>query len=145
MSRVLRSADDQLFLIGGTNDVLRLYDADGFASLVPVEAWRARLAEREAFFARLGIPWCLLLAPEKLSISGDAVLRGGAVTPAARFIERIGHPCACLSARLSSPAARGWLCRLSPHRQPLDRAGRLLRPAMAGPHIGARSRLPRLP
>ena len=59
---------------------------------VPVDAWRARLAEREAFFARFGIPWCLLLAPEKLSISGDAVLPGGVVAPGARFIERIGHP-----------------------------------------------------
>jgi hypothetical protein len=91
MSRVLRSADDQLFLIGDTNDVLRLYDADGFAALMPVDNWRARPAEREAFFARLGIPWCLLLAPEKLSISGDAVLPAGLATPGARFIDRIEH------------------------------------------------------
>jgi hypothetical protein len=94
--RVHRSADDHLFLVGGSNDVLRLYDAAGFAASVPVEAWRDRLAAREAFFARLGIPWCQLLAPEKLSIYGDAVLRelvgADATPPGERLVELIRHP-----------------------------------------------------
>ena len=83
MSRVLRSADDQLFLIGGTNDVLRLYDADGFASLVPVDKWRARLAEREA----------LLLREQALdgvldSLSASALLIRGVELALASFVRR---------------------------------------------------------
>jgi hypothetical protein len=84
---VLRDGDT-LFLAGGSNDVLRLYGAEGFADLVPLEAWRARLTARAALFARLGIPWCQLLVPEKLGVLGDAVLTehvSDPVPPATRF------------------------------------------------------------
>jgi len=94
--RVHRTADDQLFLVGGSNDVLRLYSDAGFAAAVPVEAWRERLAARAAFFRGLGIPWCQVLAPEKLSIYGDAVLRDlvgpEAVSPGERLVELLRHP-----------------------------------------------------
>jgi hypothetical protein len=100
--RVIRSADDVLFLAGGSNDVLRLYDADGFAALVCLAAWRARLAAREALFARLGIPWCQLLAPEKLSVLGDSVLAEhvrNPVAPGERLAAALG------TRRLVTPAA----------------------------------------
>ncbi|MCW3476087.1 hypothetical protein [Limobrevibacterium gyesilva] len=95
-ARVHRSDDDHLFLVGGSNEVLRLYDSDGFDASVDVPAWRRRLAARDAFFRRLGIPWCQLLAPEKLSVYGDAVLRRllgpGAVAPGQRLLDRVAHP-----------------------------------------------------
>jgi len=100
--RVIRSHDNVLFLAGGSNDVLRLYDADGFAALVSVAAWRARLVAREALFARLGIPWCQVLAPEKLSVMGDSVLAdhvAHSVSPGARLAAALG------TRRLVTPAA----------------------------------------
>jgi hypothetical protein len=92
--RVIRSRDT-LFLAGGTNDVLSLYDAAAFSALVPVEAWRARLAARDALFARLGVPWCQLLAPEKLSVLGDAILADrlvASVAPGSRLANLLGCP-----------------------------------------------------
>jgi hypothetical protein len=110
--RVTR-AGDTLFLAGGSNEVLRLYGAAGFAALVPVDAWRARLLARTAMFARLGIPWCQMLSPEKLSVLGDIALasRGGeAIPPAERLIAALGtgpviDPCAFLR----SQSARGYV------------------------------------
>ena len=94
--RVIRSRDGFLFLAGGSNDVLRLYGEAGFAAAVPVAAWRVRLAARAAFFARLGLPWCQILAPEKLSVLGDDVL--AAHVPEAR------PPAERLMGELSCPA-----------------------------------------
>ena len=101
MDRVTR-AGDRLFLTGGSNEVLRLYSD---ASLLPISAWRARLAAREAFFAALGIRWCMLLAPEKLSVHGDAMLPAGSVRPAQRLLDTVTHQ------RLVNPtrALRGLL------------------------------------
>lgn len=90
MPRVIRHADT-LFLAGGSNDVLRLYDDVGFAELVPIDAWRHRLAEREAFFKSHGIAWRMLLAPEKLSILGDKVLPPDSRTPSRRLHEAVPH------------------------------------------------------
>lgn len=94
--RVIRGADDILYLIGGSNSVLPLYTASGFAAQVDVAAWRARLAARNAYFAAAGIRWCQILAPEKLSIDGDAVLRDlagpDAIAPGARLVAEIAHP-----------------------------------------------------
>jgi hypothetical protein len=90
--RVIRSRD-MLFLAGGSNDVLRLYSAEGFAAAVPVAAWADRMAARKALFARLGAPWCMLLAPEKLSVLGDEALCrrvGAPMPPAARLQQAIG-------------------------------------------------------
>ena len=98
MPRVIRH-EDTLFLAGGSNDVLRLYDDAGFTELVPLEDWRHRLAEREAFFKSHGIAWCLLLAPEKLSVLGDALLPPGSRTPLRRLREAVPHP------RLVDPTA----------------------------------------
>ena len=98
MPRVIRH-EDTLFLASGSNDVLRLYGDAGFAELVPLEDWRHRLAEREAFFKSRGIAWCMLLAPEKLSVLGDAVLPPGSRTPLRRLREAIPHP------RLVDPTA----------------------------------------
>lgn len=93
--RVHRAADGHLYLIGGSNDVLRLYTDDGFAQAVDLAAWRVRLEARAAFFHRLGIPWAQVLAPEKLSITGDAVLADlvgpGANPPGARLLATVGH------------------------------------------------------
>ncbi len=89
--RVHRSGDDVLYLTGGTNNVISLYTAEGFSSAVSVSGWRDRLAARDALFARLGIPWRLLLSPEKLSITGLAdacALTGTAAVPPA---ERLGQ------------------------------------------------------
>ena len=102
MQRVTRS-DDRLYLTGGTNAVLELY---GDAGLVPIEAWRARLAARESFFAGLGVKWCMLLAPEKLSVHGDALLPIGSAPPARRLLAAVPHP------RLVDPTAA--LRQLSP-------------------------------
>ena len=107
--RVLRSRDDVLFLAGGSNDVLRLYDADGFAALVPVDAWRARLGARAATFSRLGVPWCQILAPEKLSIVGDSVVAdqvSAAIPPATRLRDAlsIGHVAPDAARHLVDPA-----------------------------------------
>ena len=93
--RVLRSDDDVLYLVGGSNDVLRLYGEAGFSELVPVASWRARLAARAAFFAGLGIPWRQFLVPEKLSVIGEAVLARqipGAVPPGERLMRELDHP-----------------------------------------------------
>jgi hypothetical protein len=95
MQRVTR-ADDRLFLTGGSNDVLRLY-AD--AALLPIEAWRDRLSARDAFFGGLGVAWCMLLAPEKLSVHGDALLPAGSIAPAQCLLDAVPHP------RLVNPTA----------------------------------------
>jgi hypothetical protein len=92
--RVIRS-DDMLFLAGGSNDVMRLYDAAGFASAVSVSDWANRIAAREALFARLGIPWCQLLVPEKLSVLGDEIV-------AARCVDPVS-PATRLAAALQTP------------------------------------------
>ena len=96
-TRVHRGEDGVLYLVGGSNDVISLYTAEGFASAVSVSAWRERLAAREALFARLGIPWRLLLAPEKLSVMGLEVASGligaPAVPPAERLISALPHAC----------------------------------------------------
>ncbi len=91
MTRVIRHANT-LFLAGGSNDVLRLYSAEGFAALVPIAAWRERLAARQAFFASLNLPWRMLLAPEKLSIHPDAPLPPGSLPPAQRLRAQLDHP-----------------------------------------------------
>jgi hypothetical protein len=78
--RVIRSADT-LFLAGGSNDVLRLYDAAGFADAVSVSEWAKRIAAREALFARLGIPWCQILSPEKLSVLDNEIVTVRCVDP----------------------------------------------------------------
>lgn len=88
MHRVTR-AGDRLFLTGGSNEVLRLF-AD--ATLLPIASWRERLAAREAFFDRLGVKWCMVLAPEKLSVHGDELLPTGSVPPARRLLDAIPHP-----------------------------------------------------
>jgi alginate O-acetyltransferase complex protein AlgJ len=88
MQRVTR-AGDKLFLTGGSNDVLRLYDD---ADLLPIEDWRSRIAAREAFFAGLGVKWCMLLVPEKLSVLGDSLLPAGSVPPAQRLLDVVPHP-----------------------------------------------------
>ena len=85
MDARVRRVGDQLFLVGGSNDVLRLFDPVGFDALVSVVGWRERLAAREAFFRGLGVPWCLLLAPEKLSVLGEEV------GPGERFVSAVGH------------------------------------------------------
>lgn len=85
MQRVTR-AGDTLFLTGGSNDVLRLYDD---ADLLLIDAWRSRIAAREAFFAGLGVEWCMLLVPEKLSVLGDDLLPAGAVRPAQRLLDAV--------------------------------------------------------
>lgn len=90
MPRVIRHANT-LFLTGGSNDVLRLYAAEGFAALVPVAAWRERIAARQAFFASLNIPWRMLLAPEKLSVQRDAPLSPGSIPPARRLLAAFEH------------------------------------------------------
>jgi len=96
MQRVMRGLGDRLYLVGGSNEVLRLYDEAGFTANVNVEAWHARLAARHAFFAAAGIPWCQVLAPEKLSIDGDALLTAeigpAALPPGQRLVERLNHP-----------------------------------------------------
>jgi hypothetical protein len=81
---------DRIFLTGGRNDVLRLYDDAGFAVAVPAMQWRERLARRGAFFRRRGIAWRQILAPEKLSVSGAAVLPAGSVAPGERLLRAIG-------------------------------------------------------
>ncbi len=109
MQRVMRAADGRLYLVGGSNEVLRLYDEAGFAELVDIAAWRHRLAARHRFFTAAGIPWCQLLAPEKLSVEGDAVLHAEigptAEPPGDRLARLIDHPA------LVSP--RAWLRRQS--------------------------------
>ncbi len=80
--------------MGGSNDVLRLYtDAD----LLPIEAWQARIAAREAFFAGVGVEWRMLLVPEKLSVHGDDLLPVGSIPPAQRMVHRrLVNPTAAL-------------------------------------------------
>ncbi len=93
--RVHRSGDDVLYLTGGTNNVISLYTAEGFASAVSVSAWRARMAARDVFFRRLGLPWRLLLTPEKLSVMGldaaSALTACQATPPAERFRGLLPH------------------------------------------------------
>ncbi len=97
LTRVHRSGDGVLYLTGGSNNVIGLYAAAGFAAAVPAAAWRERLAARTAFFAARGIAWRLLLAPEKLSVTGLDVaaelLGEDAVPPAERFCQLMQHPC----------------------------------------------------
>ena len=91
MQRVVRN-DDMLFLVGGSNEVLRLYSDTGFGELVPIEAWRERLAAREAFFTSLGVKWCMVLAPEKLSVHGDALVPTTFRQPTLRLSDAISYP-----------------------------------------------------
>ncbi len=95
-SRVHRSPDGILYLTGGSNDVLSLFSPAGFATGVDVGAWRGRLAARAALFAGLGIPWRLVLAPEKLSVLGLDVARilagPDAMPPAQRLCHLLPHP-----------------------------------------------------
>jgi len=91
-SRVMRSGEGVLFLTGGSNDVLQLFSAAGFARAVDLAAWHDRLAARDALFAERGIPWRLLLAPEKLSVLGQSVLGPDAMPPAQRFLQALPHP-----------------------------------------------------
>ena len=84
-------------MVGGSNAMLPLYTDDGFAALVDVAAWRGRVAAREAHFAAAGIRWCQILAPEKLSLDGDAVVRDLAgvahcVPPGERLVRALEHP-----------------------------------------------------
>lgn len=96
-SRVHRTDDGMLFLTGGGNDVLSLYTSQGFERAVDLAAWRRRLLARDALFARLGIPWRMLLAPEKLSVVGMDTARtlagGDVMPPAARFMQAVTHGC----------------------------------------------------
>jgi alginate O-acetyltransferase complex protein AlgJ len=110
----LVSPDGVMFLTGGSNEVLHLYDEDGFAARVSLAAWRARLNARANFFKRHGIAWRQLLAPEKLSVCGEALLPDDAVSPGARLVRSISDqpdlagalvdPCAFLRAQ----AKRGY-------------------------------------
>ncbi|MBN8891863.1 MAG: hypothetical protein BGP12_05245 [Rhodospirillales bacterium 70-18] len=125
-ARVHRAPDGELFLAGGNNEVLRLYSTDGFAALVSPTDWQRRLAARDAFFGGLGVPWRMLLAPEKLSVRGDgvvaALLGGGAVPPAARLAAAIGgealtDPCGYL--RAQEAAGHAMFMRTDSHWSPL--------------------------
>ena len=69
--RVSLSESGYLYLIGGSNTTIDLYDAAKFTEGVPIDQWRQRVAEREARFRALSVPWRFVLAPEKLSIYGD--------------------------------------------------------------------------
>lgn len=92
--RVHQAEDGELFLVGGRNEVARLYSAAGFAALVDLGAWRGRQAARNAHFRRLGLPWLTLLTPEKLSLRGAALLERllgeVPVPPAARLLAGLG-------------------------------------------------------
>jgi hypothetical protein len=95
-ARVHRSGDGTLYLTGGSNDVLGLFGAGGFDGAVDCAAWSDRLAAREALFARRGLPWRMLLAPEKLSVLGlataSALLGEPAVPPAEHIRLALPHP-----------------------------------------------------
>ena len=91
--RVSLSESGYLYLIGGSNTTIDLYDPIGFKKEVPLDQWRQRVAERESFFQALGIPWRFVLAPEKLSIYGDDELpkwmNGQYQAPGDQFIQAI--------------------------------------------------------
>jgi hypothetical protein len=74
LPRVLVGHGGVLFLTGGANDVLDLYRPGCFEANCPWAAWQERIAARAAFFAAAGIPWRMLLAPEKLSVLGGGQL-----------------------------------------------------------------------
>jgi alginate O-acetyltransferase complex protein AlgJ len=113
MQRVHRSADGWLFLVGGSNEVLRLYTDEGFAAAVDVPAWASLFAARDRFFRARGIRWRQLLAPEKLSVCGDDALRELAGTqampPAARLMQAAPHPAlVCPAAYLRMQHGKGY-------------------------------------
>lgn len=72
-SRTYISDDGFVFLTGGRNRVLDLYDAESFAGMVPAQYWRDTAAARQRFFELLGIPWRMMFVPEKLSVYGNAI------------------------------------------------------------------------
>lgn len=74
LPRVLVGDDGVLYLTGGANDVLDLYQPGFFEANCPWAEWRERIGARARFFADAGISWRMLLAPEKLSVLGPAQL-----------------------------------------------------------------------
>ncbi|MFE1601090.1 alginate O-acetyltransferase AlgX-related protein [Methylobacterium sp. ID0610] len=100
--------DGWLFLVGGTNQVLRQYRA------TPLAAWRLwrwrRLIERRASrAAALGLRFHQVVVPEKISIYEDR-LDGIAVDPALSPARRLGLRMA------RSPAAGCWIDLVGPMR-----------------------------
>jgi alginate O-acetyltransferase complex protein AlgJ len=93
--RVSLGDDGTLFLIGGSNAAIDLYQPEPFKSKVPLEQWRGLLEQRTAFFSERNIPWQMILAPEKLSIYGQAELRkwidGPSETPGEAFVRLTGN------------------------------------------------------
>jgi alginate O-acetyltransferase complex protein AlgJ len=93
--RVTQSADGTLYLTGGTNAALGLYDLRKFKDQVPIADWRARLERRQREFQEIGAEWTMLFSPEKLSTQGLGLVRealGGNVrSPAASFEAEVGR------------------------------------------------------
>jgi alginate O-acetyltransferase complex protein AlgJ len=93
-SRVVSSADGYLYLVGGTNSAIDLFDPKEFERTVPLELWAHILRERNTFFEATRIPWVLLLSPEKLSIYGQSTIRElvgeGFRSPGESFIQHFG-------------------------------------------------------
>jgi len=92
--RVVADSSGELFLLGGSNQAAELFSPAGYQRLVPIPRWRALMARRAAFFDQHGIPWRLVIAPEKLSVYGTDLLPGlvdgPATAPGESFIEHIG-------------------------------------------------------
>lgn len=71
LPRVMVGDEGFLFLTGGSNSTAALYDDEGFRSRVPLDQWNDCLKARNAFFANLGIPYRLIVTPEKMTVYGD--------------------------------------------------------------------------
>lgn len=100
MSDVIIGVDDWLFLSGGSNQPLRLYQEPDFFSDAMEREWTILLLERAAACERLGIRYRHLIAPDKITV----------------FPERTGVALRCPDraplARLGGPQSivRGVLC-----------------------------------
>jgi hypothetical protein len=73
--RVVSSANGYLYLVGGSNNTIDLFDPKEFERIVPLDSWAHIIRERDTFFEAARIPWVMLLSPEKLSIYGKSTIQ----------------------------------------------------------------------
>ena len=89
--------DGWLFLIGGTNAVLRYYTDPGYFTDARAEEWAQLLLARRGRLARYGMQYLHLAAPDKISVYPDLV-RGD-------LPNRLRHPITLLQSALEAQGA----------------------------------------
>ncbi|ACL55202.1 alginate O-acetyltransferase AlgX-related protein [Methylobacterium nodulans] len=104
--------DGWLFLVGGTNQVLRQYRATPWAAW-RLWRWQRLIERRAARAAALGLRFHQVVVPEKISIYEDR-LDGVAIDPALSPARRLGQRMA------RSPAAGSWIDLVGPMRAARD-------------------------